>query len=79
MTRPIAEIAAEIRARGYSVTGCVSAQHANGLRSTVWGDALTPADFAELQRILQAPQPTTPGDQQARWRAHRAAALHDNE
>lgn len=81
MGRPIAEIAAEIRVKGYPLAACVTQARADGSRATVWGDSLTPADFAELRRLLDAPQPTPAGDpaQHARWRAYRAAALHDNE
>lgn len=55
MARPIAEIAAEIRSKGYNPMGCVSQPGADGRRFTVFFDALTPTEYAELRRLLAQP------------------------
>lgn len=70
------EIAARIRASGKPLSACVSMPFANGNRATVWGDSLSLVDFVRLQRLVEPEQPPTP-EQQAIWRAHRAAAAHD--
>lgn len=61
MTR-LEQIAARIRKSGYPLSSCLSLPFADGSTHTVWFDRLTPAEVAELRRILgDGAAPMTPG------------------